>query len=84
MNGDKKEEPTTYDTAKHVLWCRHAIGKNGRDYEMRCEILKTMPDGRLKIRVFGERYWWDRRHVSRIRYVDSNRVSVNPTQNKGE
>lgn len=64
----------TYDTAKHRLRCRHQIGANGFDYQMPCEILKTMPDGRLKIQVFGDRYWKGRRHVSRIRYVHAFRV----------
>lgn len=60
--------------ATHLLECRHAIGRSGRDYVMDCIILKEMPNGRLKILVFGERYWKGHDDKKRIRYVDSYRV----------
>lgn len=41
---------------------------------MPCVLLKTMPDGRVKIRVFGDRDWKNTQHLSRIRYVSANRV----------
>ena len=62
--------------ATHRLYCRHAIGQHGRSYHMKCHVLKTMPDGRLKIQVYGDRYWKDRMHVVRVRYVQSDRVSI--------
>lgn len=65
----------TYLNATHVLHCRHVQGKNSLDYGMRCHVIKSMPDGRLKIQVFGDRYWKDKEHVSRIRYVNPHRVS---------
>lgn len=41
-------------------------------YMMYCDVLKTMPDGRKKVRVYGERY--HRAIGSRIRYVEAGRV----------
>lgn len=64
----------SFENATHELECRHAIGSHGKTYYMRCHVLKKMPDGRLKLRVYGERYWKDRRDVVRVRYVDAQRV----------
>ncbi len=58
--------------ATHKLECRHCIGSNCNDYYMKCLILKTMPDGRKKLLVFGDLYWGGEQ--KKIRYVDSNRV----------
>lgn len=70
----------TSQNATHLLWCRHAIGQSGKDYQMRCHIVKTKPDGRLKLRVYGDRNWKNTEHVVRIRYVDSSRVvAVKPS-----
>lgn len=65
----------TSDNATHLLHCRHAIGNGGTYYKMRCHILKTMADGRLKLRVYGERYWRHTGDKVRVRYVESSRVS---------
>jgi len=65
----------TSANATHRLRCAHVIGHNDRTYFMRCHVLKTMPDGRLKLLVFGERNWKNRDHVHRIRYVEADRVS---------
>lgn len=62
---------SSYSEAKHFLGCRHQIGQNGFDYSMPCDILKTMPDGRLKVRVWGDRYWSRDKHKNRIRYVEA-------------
>lgn len=64
----------TAENATHLLLCRHAVGRNGKDYVMRCHVLKTMPDGRLKLRVYGERYWKDTEHKVSVRYVEPWRV----------
>lgn len=56
------------------LICRHVMGRNITDYTMDCEVVKTMPDGRLKIKVFGERFWRDRKDRVKVRYVEANRV----------
>jgi len=65
----------SYKNATHLLRCRRAVGPSGRTYFMHCNILKKMPDGRLKVLVYGNRYWKDRRDVARIRYVTADRVS---------
>lgn len=69
-------EKLSAETATHLLSCRHAFGKNGKTYDMKCHILKSMPDGRLKVQVYGERYWANTQHVVRIRYVEPYRVRV--------
>jgi len=60
--------------ASHWLECVHAIGGNRYTYHMRCVPLKTMNDGRLKVLVFGDRYWKNRNSVKRVRYVPAHRV----------
>ena len=60
--------------ATHSLSCRHAIGVNGYDYSMRCIVLKRMAHNRLKILVFGDRYWKFHDDKKQIRYVDKYRV----------
>ncbi len=66
----------TADNATHLLQCRHAIGRGGKLYKMRCHILKAMPDGRLKVQVYGNRYWKDTDHIVGLRYVESGRVTA--------
>jgi len=59
----------------HKLSCIHALnGRTSIDYEMDCIILKKMPGHRLKILVFGERYWPGNDDKKRIRYVDEFRI----------
>ncbi|MFA5993342.1 MAG: hypothetical protein WC823_00110 [Parcubacteria group bacterium] len=61
--------------ATHKLSCSHCTNSRNRfNYEMSCIVLKKMPQNRVKILVFGERYWNDRNRKERIRYVDSVRV----------
>lgn len=66
-------KPADWD-GQYVLFCRHCIGHGRKRYAMYCNVLKTMPDGRLKIRVFGERDWGYCLDKSYIRYVDARRV----------
>lgn len=65
-------EPTAAN-ATHELICQHCC-RWTKTYVMPCHILKVMPDGRLKLLVFGERHWKNREHVSRVRYVEAGRV----------
>lgn len=68
------------NNATHLLACVQAIGNSRKSYMMPCHIVKKMQDGRLKIRVYGERYWNDeRKDKISIRYVDANRVRVRPS-----
>lgn len=65
------------DNATHLLACVHAIGPARKAYLMPCHILKVMPDGRLKLRVYGERHWQDdRKDKVTVRYMKANRVRV--------
>lgn len=67
----------TSENATHLLECYHCCRWVKR-YHMRCHILKEMPDGRLKLKVFGDRNWRDMEHKSRIRYVPAHRVTPLP------
>jgi len=58
----------------HVLSCTHCIGRNYLTYTMDCIPLKEMNNGRIKIVVFGDRYWKGNLEKNRIRYVESWRV----------
>lgn len=62
--------------ATHKLACSHIIGSNRMNYTMPCLILKDMGDGRVKLLVFGERYWINRDHTKRVRYVSKNRIQL--------
>lgn len=59
--------------APYRLVCQH-VCRWRKTYTMPCHILKAMPDGRLKVLVFGDRYWKGREHVQRVRYVEASRV----------
>ena len=64
--------------ATHKLSCCHAFNEKSRyDYWMDCIILKEMPNNRLKILVFGDRYWKYHDDKKQIRYVDKYRVEPN-------
>jgi len=60
--------------AKHRIRCEHHIGSNVRVYYMRCDVLKAMPDGRIKVRVYGRLYWKGTEAITRTRYVEASRV----------
>ena len=62
------------ENATHLLRCRHVIGHGVREYNMRCHILKSMGNGRIKVLVFGERNWENKEHVKHTRYVEGYRV----------
>ena len=58
----------------HLLRCAHAIGLSRYEYSMPCIVLGKTKSGRTKIRVFGNRYWKNTSHRSRIRYVWGSRL----------
>ena len=63
--------------ADHFLKCTHAMpGKNQPPYKykMKCIVLGKTKSGKLKIIVFGYRYWLGRDFKKRISYVSSRRV----------
>ena len=60
--------------ATHKLSCSHNISRNCYDYFMDCIVLGKTKSGKLKILVFGDRYWKGHDDKKQIRYVDSYRV----------
>lgn len=68
--------------ATHVLWCRHQSGNHFQDYTMPCIVLGETLKRKLKIIVFGERWWKNKEHKKRIRYVPKYRV--NPLREAAE
>ena len=60
--------------ATHKLKCRHQIGSSGFDYYMFCRLLGKTKSGNLRILVFGDRYWVNKSHVKKIRYVRRHRI----------
>ena len=76
---EQKDQPDlsallSFENATHELKCRHAIGANGKVYYMQCHVLKTLPNKRLKIQVYGDRYWKGAHHIVKTRYVEACRV----------
>lgn len=65
----------TYDNATHLIDCAHAIGRNRREYQMRCHVLGKTKSGKVKVLVFGDRDWKGSDRLSRIRYVFPYRIS---------
>ena len=61
----------------HKLSCKQGLCRGRIDYWMACIVLKEMPNNRLKILVFGERYWKREENKKQIRYVDKFRVKPN-------
>lgn len=67
----------TEPTISTWLRCSHCVGVNCKEYLMKCDVLKAMPDGRVKIKVYGDRYWKPVEGgevKTSIRYVDSYRI----------
>lgn len=62
------------NSTTHWLRSRQCIGKNCTDYLMRCHVLKTMPDGRLKLAGHVNRNWKNTLHIRQMRYVEAYRV----------
>lgn len=68
---------TKYDIsqATHKLRCRHVVGRGlGYNYTMPCIVIKTTKRRKLKIIVFGSRYWKHKEYIKQIRYVLPFRV----------
>lgn len=62
--------------ATHYLHCAHCIGRSVKHYKMRCAVLGKTKTGKVKIVVFGERYWAGRSDKRRVRYVEEYRLSM--------
>ena len=71
----KEYEKLQRKDATHNLECCHCVSpRSCYDYSMDCIILKEMLDNRLKILVFGDRYWKGYDDKKRIRYVHRSKV----------
>ena len=57
----------------HVLRCCHCIGRNRTYYLMYCDVVKEMPNGKVKLKVYGNRYW--RTDGFKYRYVEKRKIS---------
>ncbi len=69
--------------ATHLLICEHCVGLNCKTYYMKCIVLGKTRSGSTKVIVFGDRYWKDREHVKRLRYVQGRRlIELNKTTNR--
>jgi len=64
----------TVNDATHDLRCSHCIGKIRMPYTMKCLILKDMDHERVKLLVFGDRYWINTDHTKRVRYLPEWRI----------
>lgn len=69
-----KLEDVTAGEATHKLICSHCIGRSTRYYYMDCIPVKAMKNGKVKIIVFGDRYWKGKGGIKRYRYVERNRI----------
>lgn len=69
-----KLEDVTAGEATHKLMCCHCIGRNTKYYHMDCIPVKAMKNGKVKIIVFGDRYWKNKEDIKRYRYVERNQI----------
>ena len=84
-----QNEETNYKSGMSVkagMWaklkCRHCISSNScHRYTMKCKILKLMGDGRVKIEVYGDRYWDYNKDKHYVRYVSINRLISGEDEN---
>lgn len=66
------EQPINWK-GEHLLECTHSFNRRSKKYYlMYCDVLKKMPNARLKIRVYGRLY--NSIQGERIRYVDADQV----------
>ena len=75
MSDKEKLENSDISQATHRLRCYHVIRSNRQTYHMHCLPVKEMSGGRLKIIVFGCRFYRENGLDKKsIRYVDAYRV----------
>ena len=69
-----EEQPENWK-GLHVLKCLHQLNSRAEiHYLMYCDVIKPMPNARLKLRVYGCRYHSIK--GERIRYVDAVKVRL--------
>lgn len=63
------------ENANAYLRCRHCINnKDCFEYYMPCIILKTTKTDKVKVVVFGDRFWENTEDNKRIRYVCQEKI----------
>ncbi|OSI10961.1 Uncharacterised protein [Neisseria zoodegmatis] len=68
------EQPENWQ-GKYVLKCTHSLNRRSEIlYLMYCDVIKQMPNNRLKVRVYGERY--KSIEGNKIRYVPAEQVDI--------
>lgn len=77
------------EDATHNLLCTHHFNNySSVEYNMKCIILKDMPNNRVKIIVFGDRRtrldYKDTAQKKRIRYVWKDRVKKISVNQRGK
>jgi hypothetical protein len=76
------EQPINWG-GEYLLECTHSLNSKSKIYYlMYCDILKKMPNARLKIRVYGRRYVSTQGDC--IRYIDADRVCLAEKWNKSK
>ncbi len=68
----KKYEHLTVDDATHIVHCRHCVtATQCEDYTMLCIVLDRRDGKHVRVLVFGDRYWKNKKHIRRIRYIQN-------------
>ena len=67
-------ETLTRSDCRYLLKCKHCIGLSEMRYTMPCVPLKRTKSGKVKILVFGDRYWNHRKDKKQVRYVPAWRI----------
>lgn len=74
---DLQQTDISCDAATHWLHCQHCYCHGQvKEYWMPCVVLKSLPSNRVKVLVFGDRFWRGREHIKRVRYVDASRLVI--------
>lgn len=68
-------ENITIKDATHYIWCCHCIGNSRKDYTMKCLPLSKTKSGKVKVLVFGDRYWKNKDDIKKIRYVENYKLN---------
>ena len=58
----------------YLLKCVHAIGTSRYNYTMPCVLLGKTKTGKMKVLVFGDRYWKSGINKKKIRYVSFQKL----------
>jgi hypothetical protein len=71
-----QESEFNVTAATHWLECRHCLGRNITRYNMKAAVLGETASGKVKVLVFGHRFWKETEHIKRVRYVPKHRLKA--------